>query len=158
MLHKTNINNKPKNVVILGATGSIGATTLGIIRAFPERFRVVAMTANGNVDKLSQLAREFLPDLAIVADESGYETLKNNLSGTGIKTAAGKNALIQAAQMPADIVMAAMVGMAGLPPVLAAIRQGTTIALANKETLVAAGELVLAECKKHNATLLPVDS
>ncbi len=145
-------------VSILGATGSIGQTTLSIFRSHPGRFRCAALTAQTNVEKLAAMAREFLPDLTVIGDASCFPALKEALAGTGLKLAAGDTGLEEAATLPADMVMSAIVGVAGLKPTLAAIRQGTTIALANKETLVAGGEFILNECKKHNATLIPVDS
>ncbi len=147
-----------KTVSILGATGSVGRSTADVILAHPDRFDVQAVTASTKAEDLAALAIKLKAKLAVVADESAYPALKHALSGTGIKTAAGTKAVEDAAAMPADIVMAAIVGMAGLLPVLKAVEQGRCVAIANKEPLVAAGSLVMAAVKKHGTTLLPVDS
>lgn len=149
---------KPKKLTILGATGSIGCSTTDLVRRNPDRFRIEAVTANSNAAELAKIAKEFNVSAAVVADESCYLALKEALAGTGIEAAAGPQALDDVAARPVDLVMAGIVGAAGLSPTLAAIRQGTVVALANKETLVCAGDLVLSEIKKHGATLLPVDS
>lgn len=148
----------PRTVSILGATGSIGCNTLDLIRRNRGAYAVQALTANRNVELLTAQAREFRPALAVIADESLYGALKSALGGTGIEVAAGAQALVDAASRPAEWVMAAIVGAAGLAPTLAAIRRGATLALANKECLVCAGDLVMAEVERHHATLLPVDS
>lgn len=145
-------------ITILGATGSVGASTLDLIRRNRDEWRVVALTAHSNVDELARLAREFGAEVAVIADEARLDDLKAALAGSGIAAAAGKAALCEAAMRPVDIVMAAIVGCAGLAPVMAAIEQGTTIALANKEALVSAGEVMTAAVARHGATLLPVDS
>jgi len=147
-----------KTITILGATGSVGLSTLDLVRRNPERFKIAALTANTNVDALAKLAIEFGADYAVIADESKFSDLKLALSETTIKAKAGENGLLEAAQMNADIVMAAIVGAAGLRPTLAAIKQGTTIALANKECLVCAGDLMIQEAKRSGAAILPVDS
>ena len=147
-----------RTISILGATGSIGASTLDLIRREPDKWRVVALTANCQVRELAALAREFSAEIAVVADESCLVELRDALAGTGIATAAGPAALIEAASRPADIVLAAIVGTAGLAPTMAAIEQGRTVALANKEALVSAGEVMTAAVARHRATLLPVDS
>ena len=147
-----------RSISILGATGSVGASTLDLIRRNRGDWRVCALTANTNAEALAELAREFHADLAVIADESGYETLRQSLAGSGIEAAAGEAALIEAAARPADITMAAIVGCAGLAPVMEAIKRGRTIALANKEALVSAGDVMTAAVVRHEATLLPVDS
>lgn len=147
-----------RSVSIFGATGSVGLSTLDLIRANREQYRVVALTANGNCDGLAKLAREFDAEIAVCADEAAYPALKDALAGTGTEAAAGEDALIDAARRGADWTMAAIVGTAGLKPTLAAIEQGRTVALANKESLVSAGELMMAAVQKSCATLLPVDS
>ncbi len=146
------------SVSIFGATGSVGLSTLDLIRANRDDYRVVALTANGNAGELAKLAREFEAEIAVCADEAAYPALKGALAGTGIEAAAGEGALIAAARRGADWAMAAIVGTAGLKPTLAAIEQGKAVALANKESLVSAGELMMAAVQKSGATLLPVDS
>jgi 1-deoxy-D-xylulose-5-phosphate reductoisomerase len=148
----------PRRVTVLGATGSIGGNTMDLIRRHPNAFEVEALTAHGNVAALAEAARATNARLAVVADESRHGELKDALAGTGIETAAGHRAVVEAAERPADLVMAAIVGAAGLEPALAVIRRGGTLALANKETLVCAGPLMMAEVPKHGATVLPVDS
>ena len=143
---------------ILGATGSVGASTLDLIRRERGKWRVVALTANCQARELAVLAREFSAEIAVVADESCLGELRDALSGTTIATAAGPTALIEAASRPADIVLAAIVGTAGLAPTMAAIEQGRTVALANKEALVSAGDVMTAAVAKYGTTLLPVDS
>ena len=147
-----------RTISILGATGSIGASTLDLIRREPDKWRVVALTANCQARELAALAREFSAEIAVVADESCLAELRDALSGTTIATTAGPAALIEAASRTADIVLAAIVGTAGLAPTMAAIEQGRTVALANKEALVSAGEVMTAAVARHRATLLPVDS
>ncbi len=147
-----------KTVTILGATGSIGTSTLDLIEREPENFQVLALTANCDVDKLAIAAIRTNARRAVVADEGCLPDLRAALAGTGIETAAGAQALCEAAGMGADVTMAAIVGCAGLEPVLAAIEQGGTIILANKEPLVSAGDVILAAAAKHGATLLPADS
>ena len=148
----------PRSVTILGSTGSVGCNTLDLIEREPEAFAVEALTANGSAQRLAAQAKRVRAKLAVVADESRYRELKDALSGTGVETAAGAQAVTDAAARPADWVMAAIVGAAGLPPTLAAVRRGAIVALANKETLVCAGALMIAEVTRHGATLLPVDS
>lgn len=147
-----------RSISVLGATGSIGASTLDLIRREKTRWRVVALTANGNAAELAILAREFGAEVAVVADESALPALREALSGTAIEVAAGPAALIEAAARGADITVAAIVGCAGLAPTMAAIEQGGVIALANKEALVSAGDVMTAAVARHGATLLPVDS
>jgi len=147
-----------RSVSILGATGSIGSSTLDLIRRQPEQWRVVALTANGNADQLARLAREFGAEIAVVADEAALPTLREALAGTGIAAAGGERALVDAASRAADLTVAAIVGCAGLAPTMAAIEQGRTVALANKEALVAAGDVMTAAVARHGTTLLPTDS
>ncbi|TCJ39042.1 1-deoxy-D-xylulose-5-phosphate reductoisomerase [Parafrankia sp. BMG5.11] len=147
-----------RTISILGATGSVGASTLDLIRRNREDWRVVALTANCNAQELAALAREFGAEIAVVADESCLPELRDALGDSGIDAAGGASALIEAAARPADLTVAAIVGCAGLAPVMAAIEQGGTIALANKEALVSAGDVMTAAVARHRATLLPVDS
>lgn len=147
-----------RSVSIFGATGSVGLSTLDLVRQHRDKYRVIALTANGNAADLARLAREFEAEVAVVADEAAYPALREALAGTAIKAAAGPAALIEAAQMGADWTMAAIVGCAGLPPTMAAIEAGKTVALANKEALVSAGELMMAAVARSGAILLPVDS
>ena len=147
-----------RTISILGATGSVGASTLDLIRRQPGEWKVVALTANGNAAELAKLAREFNAVLAVVADEAALPALRKALSGSGIATAGGASALTEAASRPADITVAAIVGCAGLAPTMAAIEQGRTVALANKEALVSAGAVMTAAVARHHATLLPMDS
>ncbi len=147
-----------RKVSILGSTGSVGQSTIDLIERNPESFDVVALTANGNAEALAEQARKLGAKLAVVADEAAYSGLKTALSGSGIEAAAGRDALIAAAEVPADWIMAAIVGAAGMEPTLAAIRQGVVVGLANKETLVCAGALITQEIKTSGTTLLPVDS
>jgi len=147
-----------RTISILGATGSIGASTLDLIRREKRRWRVVALTANGNAAELARLAREFSADIAVVADESGLPALREALAGSGIAAAGGAAALVEAASRPADITIAGIVGCAGLAPTMAAIAQGGIVALANKEALVSAGDVMMAAVARSGATLLPIDS
>jgi 1-deoxy-D-xylulose-5-phosphate reductoisomerase len=148
----------PRRVTILGSTGSVGCNTVDLIEHRPERFVVEALTANRNARLLAEQAKRLRPSLAVVADPDSYGELKEALAGTGIEVAAGAAAVIEAASRPADLVMAAIVGAAGFEPTLAAARRGAIVALANKEALVCAGELVMAAIEQYGATLLPVDS
>ncbi len=147
-----------RSISILGSTGSVGDSTLKLLRQHREDWRVEALTAHCSAAKLAKLAREFDAKIAVVSDESCLPELRDALSGTGIEAAGGRAALIEAASRPVDITMAAIVGCAGLAPVMAAIEQGGTIALANKEALVSAGEVMTGAVAKHGAALLPVDS
>lgn len=148
----------PRSLTILGSTGSIGCNTIALIERYPEEYRVVALTAYNSAEMLAEQARRLRPELVVIGDERHYVDLKSDLSGTGIEVAAGPQALIEAATRPAEWVMAAIVGAAGLAPTLAAVQRGAMIALANKETLVCAGRLMMAEVARCGATLLPVDS
>ena len=147
-----------RRISILGATGSVGASTLDLVRREPDKWCVVALTANCQARELAALAREFSVEIAVVADESCLADLRDALAGTNIETAAGPTALVEAASRSADIVLAAIVGTAGLAPTMAAIEQGRTVALANKEALVSAGDVMTAAVVRHGTTLLPVDS
>ena len=147
-----------RSITILGATGSVGASTLDLIRRNRDQWRVVALTAKRHADALAALAREFGAELAVVSDESALPELREALAGTGIEAASGEAALVESAARPADLTVAAIVGCAGLAPTMAAIEQGGTIALANKEALVSAGAVMTAAVARHGATLLPVDS
>lgn len=148
----------PKRLSILGATGSIGESTLDLVARNPGRFAVDALTANTAADKLADRAKACGARFAAVADESAWPALKEALGGSGIEIAAGPEALLEAAARGSDLVMAGIVGAAGLPPTLEAVRRGATVALANKECLVCAGDLFMAEVAAAGATLLPVDS
>jgi len=147
-----------RGVTILGSTGSIGRNTVELIEAAPDLYRVEALVANGSTELLADQARRLRAGLAVVADESRLPDLRERLAGSGIETAGGAAAVVEAAARPADWVMAAIVGAAGLAPTLAAARRGAVVALANKECLVCAGQLMMAEVAAHGATLLPVDS
>jgi 1-deoxy-D-xylulose-5-phosphate reductoisomerase len=148
----------PRRITILGSTGSIGCNTIDLVEREPDGYVVEALTANRNVTLLAEQARRLRPRIAVVADASQYRALREALSGTNIEAAAGAAAVVEAATRPVDWMMAGIVGAAGLAPTLAGVRQGAIIALANKECLVCAGELVLREVKARHATLLPVDS
>jgi 1-deoxy-D-xylulose-5-phosphate reductoisomerase len=148
----------PRRLTILGSTGSVGRNTVDLISRDPDLYPVEALTARGNVDLLIEQARMLKPRFVAIGESALYATLKAGLSGTGIEVAAGEAALIEAGARPAGWVMAAIVGSAGLEPTLAAVRRGAAVALANKECLVCAGELVLSEMRRAGATLLPVDS
>jgi len=145
-------------VSVLGATGSIGDSTIDLLRRARDRYRVEALTAHSNVVALAKLAREFNVRFAAVADGARLGELKDALVGTGIACGAGESAVIEAAQRPADWVMAAVSGAAGLKPALAAVDRGTTIALANKECLVCAGDIFMRRAAAAGANVLPADS
>ena len=145
-------------VSILGSTGSIGRQSLDILSRLPE-IRVAALTAGSNVSRMAQQCRDFRPELAVMATEQAAMALKAEISDLPTRVSWGEEGLIEAATMPqADCVVTAVVGMVGLKPTLAAIRQGKRIGLANKETLVCAGELVMAEAERYGAEIVPVDS
>jgi 1-deoxy-D-xylulose-5-phosphate reductoisomerase len=145
-------------ITVLGATGSVGTSTLDLVERHRDRFTLAAVTANTDGTKLAAIARAHGARFAAVADPSAYGALKEGLAGSGIEAAAGPEAVAAAAASPADLVLAAISGSAGVAPVLAAIRAGITVALANKESLVAAGDLVMGEAKRHGVAILPVDS
>ena len=146
-----------RSVTILGATGSVGTSTLDLVERAPEQFRVRALTANRDVAGLAAAARRTGAELAVVADERCLPALREVLAGTGVRAAGGRQALIDASA-GADWTMAAIVGCAGLEPVMAAVAAGGTVVLANKEPLVSAGEVILAAARASGATLLPADS
>ena len=148
-----------KSLSIIGSTGSIGTQTLDIVRRHPDRFRALTLTAGRNAALLARQALEFRPEAVAIADEAQLPTLREALAGTGIKILAGSDALCEAATWPcADTVVTALVGFAGLPSTVAAIEAGRTIALANKETLVVAGSLIIPLARRHGVTILPIDS
>jgi 1-deoxy-D-xylulose-5-phosphate reductoisomerase len=147
-----------RSISILGATGSIGASTLDLIRRQPGAWRVLALTAHSNAAELARLAREFVAEIAVIADETHLSELREALSGTNIQALGGMSGLVEAASAGADLTIAAIVGCAGLAPTMAAIEQGKVIGLANKEALVSAGGVMTAAVEKYGATLLPVDS
>lgn len=150
---------KKRSIAILGSTGSIGTQALEVIAANEDSFEVYALTANEQVDLLISQARRFLPEAVVIANESKYKILKEALADLPIKVWAGADAIQQVVQSePIDMVLTAMVGYAGLQPTIAAIRAGKTIALANKETLVVGGELIMSLAEKHRAPIIPVDS
>ena len=151
-------NLRPRRISVLGATGSIGESTLDLIGRDPSAYQVVALTGGHNAARLAELAILHRAELAVIADPDGYAALRAGLAGTGIEVGAGEEALLEAASRPADWVMAAIVGAAGLKPTLEAVRQGRLTALANKECLVSAGDIFMAEVARAKATLLPVDS
>jgi 1-deoxy-D-xylulose-5-phosphate reductoisomerase len=148
----------PRSVTILGATGSIGRSTIDLLERHRESFTVEALTANGNIQLLAEQARKIGAKCAVTADPSRYDELKQALADTDIAVAAGPEAVAEAAERPAEFVMAGIVGAAGLGPTLAAVKRGAIIGLANKECLVCAGDLMIGEVAKNGATLLPVDS
>jgi 1-deoxy-D-xylulose-5-phosphate reductoisomerase len=147
-----------KIVTILGSTGSVGTQTLDILAENAERYHVRALVGGRNVALLAEQARKFRPDLTVVAERKLGGELRAALAGTGLQCAAGREAVLEAAAMPADWTMSAITGVIGLEPTLAAVTHGGTIAFANKEALVSAGDVFLRAVQRHKATLLPVDS
>lgn len=148
-----------KQIAILGSTGSIGTQTLDVVRQYPDAFNVYALTANRSIDLLIQQAIEFNPAVVCIADESLYHPLREALSDLPIRVMAGTKAIAEMVTMPAiDVVVAAMVGYAGLRPTIEAIKAKKTIALANKETLVVAGDIICRLAQRHHVKMLPVDS
>lgn len=147
-----------KSVTVLGATGSVGQSTLDLVRRNRQAYDVVALTAQNDVDGLAGLAREFGARLAVIGRTDLYGALSDALAGSGIEVAAGEDAIVEAASRPTDWTMAAIVGCAGLLPVMSTLQRGGTLAFANKEALVSAGPLMIAAAHEHGATLLPVDS
>ncbi|GAB2981139.1 1-deoxy-D-xylulose-5-phosphate reductoisomerase [Mucilaginibacter puniceus] len=148
-----------KNIAVLGSTGSIGTQTLEVIGENPSLFKVYVLTAHSNADLLIQQALKFQPQYAIICDEAKYNEVKQALANTTTKVLAGHSTIVETVTHPdIDIVLTAMVGFAGLEPTIAAIKAGKDIALANKETLVVAGELITTLAKQHNVKILPVDS
>ncbi len=148
----------PRSVTILGSTGSVGCNTLDLIERSPQCFQVEVLTAKDSVDLLANQVRRFQPKLAVVADPAAYTALKDALGPCDTEIAAGPEAVRDAAERPTDWVMAAIVGAAGLAPTLAAVRRGAIVALANKESLVCAGTLMMSEIERNGATILPADS
>ncbi|MCB1501704.1 MAG: 1-deoxy-D-xylulose-5-phosphate reductoisomerase [Bauldia sp.] len=147
-----------RRISILGATGSIGTNTLAVVTEHPGDFEVEAVTAFGNAESLARVARQVGAKVAVISDRTSYNVLKDALDGTGIEAAAGAKAVEEAAARPVDVVVAGIVGAAGLSPTLAAIKAGSRVALANKECLVCAGDLFVAEAKRAGVEILPVDS
>ena len=147
-----------RRVSVFGATGSIGQNTIDLIRRAPQDYDVVALTGANNIAQLVKDAKELRADVAVTSDPARLDELRDGLAGSGVEAAAGEGALVEAAARPADWIMSAIVGAAGLPPGLEALKHGTTLALANKESLVTAGPLLLGEAQIHGATVLPVDS
>ena len=149
---------KLKTITVMGATGSVGRSTLALVRQFPEVFSIYALVAGSDVDGLAALAREFKPKIIGLGDATKLDQLHKVLGGVEVDIAGGTAACSKIAAIPVDIVVAGIVGIAGLSSVLAAVQAGQTIALANKEALVSAGGLVMAEAERHGAHILPVDS
>jgi 1-deoxy-D-xylulose-5-phosphate reductoisomerase len=147
-----------RSVSIFGATGSIGQNTVDLIARDPGAYSVVALTGGANIAQLAEDAKRLKAEVAVTAYDDRLDDLRAALTGSGVEAAAGQGALIEAADRPADWIMSAIVGAAGLAPGFRALRHGTTLALANKESLVTAGPLLLAEARAHGATILPVDS
>lgn len=148
-----------RHISILGSTGSIGTQTLDIVRAYPDRFKAVALTARRNWELLAAQAVEVDPELVVIGEEDGYRKLKEALKSTGIRVACGEEGFTEAATLEkADIVVGAMVGYSGLPHTIAALESGKTVALANKETLVVAGEIIEEIVGRMGKRILPVDS
>lgn len=157
-LRAAGARHAPRRLAILGATGSVGASTLDVVRAHPDRFEIVALAAGGGAEKLAAIARETRAPFAAVADPNAYATLKDALAGTATEVAAGPDAVIEAARRQADLVVAAIVGAAGVAPTCAALERGRVVALANKETLVCAGYPAMRLAATAGATVLPLDS
>jgi len=155
---KQEARSEIKKISILGATGSIGQQTLSVIRQHPDKFKITALAAQKNVEALAVAAREFRPRFVAVDDITLYPELKKALADVDVEIAGGRAAVMEAAHREADICVAAIVGIAGLEPTLAAIERGRTVALANKEALVCAGPLMLQAAQKSGAKILPVDS
>ncbi|WP_207421183.1 1-deoxy-D-xylulose-5-phosphate reductoisomerase [Desertivirga brevis] len=148
-----------KNIAILGSSGSIGTQALEVVRENPQLFKVSVLTVNKSAELLIQQALEFLPEYAVIVDDAQYNTVKEALATTPVKVLSGEEALCEVVQSPAiDIVLTALVGFCGLRPTIAAIKSGKDIALANKETLVVAGDIVTALAKEYKVNILPVDS
>lgn len=147
-----------KKMIILGSTGSIGRQALQVAEAFPDRIQIVGLTAGSNIDLLITQAKKTRPRFVVIADPAGYQRLQSETAPLGITALAGKEAVIQAAAEPADVVLSAISGIAGLEPTLAALAKGRTVALSNKESLVAGGHLVMGLAAQKGAAILPVDS
>ena len=149
---------EPRRVTILGSTGSVGCQTIDILQRNSRSYKVEALTAGSNVKLLAAQAKELKPSFVAIANSEVYSELKDYLSGENIEIASGPEAVVEAAARDAEWVMASIVGAAGLKPTLAAVERGATVAFANKECLVCAGELMMAEIERYGATLIPVDS
>jgi 1-deoxy-D-xylulose-5-phosphate reductoisomerase len=147
-----------RSISILGSTGSVGRNTIDLVKRTPERFNLVALSANRNVQLLAEQALSLNPEIAVVADPDCYGALKEALFGSGIEVAAGRQSLMEAAMRPSEWLMASIVGTAGLEPTFKAVERGAIIGLANKECLVSAGNVMTDKIKRHGATLIPVDS
>lgn len=148
-----------KNIAVLGSTGSIGTQTLDVVRAFPDKFQISVLTASNRADELIKQALEFRPKIVVIIAQSAYTKVKEALAHTDTKVLVGEEALVEAVQLEEiDVVLNAIVGSAGLRPTVSAIQCGKDIALANKETLVVSGELIMNLVKQHNVKMLPVDS
>ena len=149
----------PKRIALLGSTGSIGTQALDVISRFPEEFVVEVLTAGDNIDLLIKQSRKFLPDSVVIGNLNHYNLLRESLKNLPVKTYGGNEAIEQIVTgINIDIVIASMVGYSGLKPTIAAIKAGKTIALANKETLVAAGQIISEEVSKSGSKIIPVDS
>lgn len=148
-----------KNIVILGSTGSIGKSTLNVVSRYPDKFNVIGLTAGRNISILKEQIEKFKPDVVAVSDENAYRELVSSLPNARVQILIGTEGICDVARMPGvDIVISAIMGAAGLLPTISAINTGRIIGIANKETLVMAGDIVMSEAKKYSATLLPVDS
>ena len=153
------MENKKKQIAILGSTGSIGTQALDVIAQHPEKFEVYALTANNNIDLLIEQAIKFMPEVVVIANDKNYLVLKKALHDYPIKVWAGIDAISDIVQSEnIDLVLAAMVGFSGLKSTISALKSGKTVALANKETLVVAGELIIDFALKNRSPILPVDS
>ncbi|MTH97874.1 1-deoxy-D-xylulose-5-phosphate reductoisomerase [Roseibium sp. RKSG952] len=155
---RSRTQSETTRLIVLGATGSIGQSTLDIVRRNPDRFHVAALVANSNVSEMVRLAKDVRPDCVVCADSAKAGDLRDALQGTGIEVGAGEAAVLEAVERPADMVIAGIVGSAGLKPTVAALKPGRTLALANKECLVSAGDFFMAEAEKNGVRVLPVDS
>jgi 1-deoxy-D-xylulose-5-phosphate reductoisomerase len=158
MVSADHATRPPERLILLGATGSVGASVIDVIARNPGRFQVDAVVGGHRADALATVARSLGARLAVLADPSGYRALQTALSGSGIAAAAGPDAVVEAAERPAERVIAAIAGAIGLAPTLAAIRSGRVVAIANKEPLVMAGALMMAEARRAGARILPLDS
>ena len=158
MVSETVISSSQKTLTIFGATGSVGQSTLNLVRSHREKFKIFGLTAHQDVDGLAALALEFSPEIVVISDESCADSLTAKLAGSDIRILSGSKALDELAALRVDVVIAAIVGMAGLSSVAAAVQAGQKIALANKEALVAAGHLVMPALAETGAEILPIDS
>ena len=149
-----------RSISVFGTTGSVGENTFDLLmrQGGPQTYRTVALTGGRNIARLAEMARALRAEIAVTAHDDCLAELREALAGSGIKAASGTEALLEAADRPADWVMSAIVGAAGLAPGFRALRHGATLALANKESLVTAGQLLMGEAARHRATILPVDS